>query len=133
MKTEELMIGDYVQIEYRSKKVKVTAVHDKCIGTNAITPLLADEFKPIPLTPEILYKNGFKDTDIVIVGTRKLRWTSDDERTEITIWMDETLPMEIVKNVYYEDEVCYTLPFPGTVHELQHALRLCKIGKEIIL
>ena len=45
--------------------------------------------------------------------------------------MDNTLPMEIVKNVYYEDEVSYTLPFPGYVHELQHALRLCGIEKEI--
>ena len=87
----------------------------------------------IPLTPEILEKNGFKNSSVVIIGTRKMRWVSDDTRTEITIWMDDTLPMEIVKNVYYEDEVSYTLPFPATVHELQHALKLCGIGKEIMI
>ena len=89
--------------------------------------------EPIPLTPEILEKNGFKNTSVVTIGTRKMRWVSDDTRTEITIWMDDTLPMEIVKNVYYEDEVSYTLPFPATVHELQHTLRLCGIEKEIEL
>lgn len=92
-----------------------------------------DYLDPIPLTPAILEKNGFKNTSVVTIGTRKMRWVSDDTRTEITIWMDDTLPMEIVKNVYYEDEVSYTLPFPATVHELQHALRLCGIEKEIVV
>jgi hypothetical protein len=62
-----------------------------------------------------------------------MRWESEDTRTEITIWMDDTMPMEIRKNIYYEDEVCYTLPFAWAVHELQHALRLCGIDKSIEL
>lgn len=122
MKVEELMIGDWV-IDTRSN----TPLR--------VNPFLAQlevrEWKPIPLTPEILEKNGFKNTSVVTIGTRKMRWVSDDTRTEITIWMDDTLPMEIVKNVYYEDEVAYTLPFPGTVSQLQHALRLCEINLKI--
>ena len=136
MKAKDLMVGDRVFL-FGDKPVKVD-----CIGN--VDVYLSDEngidwrvtyehIKPIPLTPEILEKNGFKNTSIVIIDTRKMRWVSEDTRTEITIWMDDTLPMEIVKNVYYEDEVSYTLPFPSTVHELQHALKLCGIEKEIEL
>lgn len=92
-----------------------------------------ENLEPIPLTAEILEKNGFKNVSVITVGIAKMRWVSEDTRTEITIWMDDTMPMEIVKNVYYEDEVSYTLPFPGCVHELQHALRLCGISKDITL
>ena len=136
MKAEDLMVGDRVLL-FDDKPVKVD-----CIGN--VEVYLSDEngidwrvtyehIQPIPLTPEILEKNGFKNTNVVIIDTRKMRWVSDDTRTEITIWMDDTLPMEIVKNVYYEDEVSYTLPFPATVHELHHALKLCGIEKEIVI
>lgn len=136
MKAEDLMVGDWILL-FDDKFAKVD-----CIGN--ITVYLSDEngldwqvtyehIKPIPLTSEILEKNGFKNISVITVGTPKMRWVSEDTRTEITIWMDYTLPMEIVKNVYYEDEMSYTLPFPGTVHQLQHALRLCGIDQEIVL
>lgn len=126
------MIGDWVCNDLGEFQ-QVTELRE--IGAmlyyNDIYPY--DKLEPIPLTAEILEKNGFKSYSIIVVGTRKMRWVSEDTRTEVTIWMDDTLPMEIVKNVYYEDEVSYTLPFPGTVHELQHALRLCGINKEIVI
>lgn len=136
MKAEDLMVGDWVFL-FDDKFAKVD-----CIGNTEV--YLSDEdgldwqvtyehINPIPLTREILKKNGFGNVSVITVGTAKMRWVSEDTRTEITIWMDDTLPMEIVKNVYYEDEVSYTLPFPGTVHLLQHALRLCGIDKEIVL
>lgn len=90
------------------------------------------ELFPIPLTPEILEKNGFKEEQLPI-GIRKMIWESEDTRTEIVLYMDDTMPMEIRKNIYYEDEICYTLPFGWAVHQLQHALRLCGIEKEIEL
>lgn len=135
------MIGDWAYIYHPTRErtpVKVDGVWIETIERidNGLTREDSPMFRivePIPLTPEILEKNGFKNTSVVTIGTRKMRWVSDDTRTEITIWMDDTLPMEIVKNVYYEDEVSYTLPFPATVHELQHTLRLCGIEKEIEL
>lgn len=153
MRAEELQIGDLLRVNRDGlciKKGTVVTVQgidgsnnfpEKGLyGTADCRPLDESQFQggiwldyldPIPLTPEILKKNGFKNVSVIIVGTAKMRWESEDTRTEITIWMDDTLPMEIVKNVYYEDEVSYTLPFPGTVHQLQHALRLCGITKEI--
>ncbi len=136
MKAEDLMVGDWVLL-FDDKIAKVD-----CIGNTEV--YLSDEtgldwqvtyehIRPIFLTPEILELNGFENVSVITVGTAKMRWVSEDTRTEITIWMDDTLPMEIVKNVYYEDEVSYTLPFPGTVHLLQHVIRLCGVNKEIVL
>lgn len=139
MKAEELMIGDLVKFSHGIDKVcDLPYVEGKGIcasfaASATLFPVPVESLSPIPLTPAILEKNGFKNTSVVTIGTRKMRWVSDDTRTEITIWMDDTLPMEIVKNVYYEDEVSYTLPFPATVHKLQHALRLCGIDLEIKL
>lgn len=155
MRAEDLQIGDLLRVNRDGlciKKGTVVTVRgidgsnnfpEKGLyGVADCRPLDESQFQggiwldyldPIPLTPEILEKNGFKYVSVIIVGTAEMRWVSEDTRTEITIWMDDTLPMEIVKNVYYEDEVSYTLPFPGTVHQLQHALRLCKIEKEIEL
>lgn len=132
LQVKDLMTGDWVMTSYGPRKIDV--IYGGCERVQAdLIELDCLEIQPIPLTPEILEKNGFYDTDVIVVGTRKMRWVSEDTRTEITIWLDDTLPMEIVKNVYYEDEVSYTLQSPGTVHQLQHALRLCGIEKEIIL
>lgn len=143
MEAKDLMIGDWVRIsdddtdEYFDAQIKgvdfLDNVYAPIPGEEKPCPFSIDCVEPIPLTPEILEKNGFENVSVITVGTAKMRWVSEDTRTEITIWMDDTLPMEIVKNVYYEDEVSYTLPFPGTVHQLQHALRLCEIDKEIVV
>lgn len=143
MEAKDLMIGDWVRIsdddtdEYFDAQIKgvdfLDNVYAPIPGEEKPCPFSIDCVEPIPLTPEILEKNGFENVSVITVGTAKMRWVSEDTRTEITIWMDDTLPMGIVKNVYYEDEVSYTLPFPGTVHQLQHALRLCEIDKEIVV
>ena len=86
-----------------------------------------DEIVGIPLTPEILEKNGFAVRREIV-----WRWTSDDERTSIRIVLGADY-VHIIKNSCYEDEVEFSLPCPNVVHELQHALRLCGIDKEIVL
>ena len=139
MRVEDLMLGDWVQGFVPDSNSTIYGLFNKQRVAIIAEPIKAyielsiDDIQPIPLTPEILEKNGFRETDVVVVGTRKMRWESEDTRTEITIWMDYTMPMEIRKNIYYEDEVCYILPFAWAVHELQHALRLCGIEKDIVL
>ena len=145
MKENEIMIGDWVRVLHKDRggeeTVKAFRVDELIRNFNLEMGVWSDlgymgyaeQMEPIPLTAEILEKNGFKNVSVITVGTAKMRWVSEDTRTEITIWMDDTMPMEIVKNVYYEDEVSYTLQFPGCVHDLQHALRLCGIEKEITI
>ena len=50
MKVNELMVGDWV-------KVTTTDQPRKISGTNDM--LFHDDYEPIPLTEEILVKNGF--------------------------------------------------------------------------
>ena len=82
-----------------------------------------DEVKPIPLTSEILEKNGFVEQEY---GWRKLNaanWCiyinifNGKERYALSVLGINT---QVTLHGYY-------------VHELQHALRLCEIDKEIVL
>lgn len=109
---QDLMIGDWVKINYRGKFVKVTAIHDGLIDTTAISPLMEDEYEPIPLTPEILEKNWFiRDGE---------SWWYQDFRIVLSTSKGASLVCGRLKNFAF-------------VHELQHALRLCGIEKEITI
>lgn len=111
MKTNELMIGDWVL--------------DTRTGTPLrVNPFMAElevpEWNPIPLTPEILNKNGL---------------TNDYYGSYFK--EDEHMLLEISSS---EDGISWTINFHEYgilkleyVHELQHALRLCKIEKKIVV
>lgn len=129
MKANELMIGDWVSHNGIWNRIApadlIPDAHKKWL----------EEAQPIPITPEILEKNGWKK-----VG--------EDERTGVPImqieydgnafwWteMNGECGCEDVENEDGEEKfvkvfscvrVCY-------VHELQHALKLCRIEKEIKL
>lgn len=131
MKAEELMIGDWVNIteknlsgNYQVKEVKRYKVYGVVVGRSYF---MWDEcIEPIPLTPEILEKNGFEfveDSKISISCSKLL----DDNCTSINIQ-------------FYDNRSCYfRLCYYGIrsyelrkhipyVHELQHALRLCGLN-----
>lgn len=121
MNASELMLGDWV-LDTRTKK------------PFRVNPFMAEmevpEWEPIPLTPEILEKNGFNKCDIIELE-------------------DEIYCVELF-NIHYDNEerkfwVCNFFESEyGTweindlfqikhVHELQHALKLCGIDKEIVV
>ncbi len=133
MRAEELMIGDWVQIvsdapimanEYH----RIDWIRTGEVGLDNRKIVTYPYIQPIPLTADILYKNGFKDTDIIVIGHRRVQWSGDDGRTIVTIWMDDSKEMDIVKDGYL-----YLLPSPSAVHHLQHILHLCGIEHEITL
>ena len=106
MKSNELMPGDWV---YYGKMV----VPILQLSINREYPSI----KPIPITPEILEKNGFEEFD----GWRIL----DMDDVEIR-WIGTILE---ISGSHGNME----LPNVQHVHELQHAIRLCGIDKEIVL
>ena len=63
MKASDLMVGDWVWNEFNKKAEKVSSIMDNLIMLdyndcyNPEEPI--DEIEPIPLTVEILEKNGF--------------------------------------------------------------------------
>lgn len=133
MKANELMIGDYImfnkdiyKIEEISKKGWAHIIYND--GSECRVALssdyILDAITPVPLTAEILVKNGFKENKY---GEMIL----DEElgTSEIYLVLEESYDGE-----YYwwkvNNEIIAKIK---GVHELQHVLRLCGINKEIEL
>lgn len=144
MKANDLMLGDYISVKPSGLPIKVAAVHHKKVAYHAVINKLTwvreSLLEPIPLTPEILEKNGFEKSYSSILtadGYKKLpqykyknmAQVQDICRNLITISYSD-----LEGSVY--DIQCgigshiYDLKY---VHQLQHALRLCGIKKEIEL
>lgn len=165
MKAEELMIGDLVNYrpgwineetgkpEYECGDVfpvKITCIYDGLAQYDDLLPdgtintiEVADyELSGIPITPEILEKNGFDINGIPedMQPVEERDWSDDtyvwsrqetpDEAMEVSVYMDDPYN-------FFAEIICQHCHVDGVhikyVHELQHALRLCGIEKEIVL
>ena len=153
MKANELMIGDLVtfkdcQNDETPSIVKIWQINDDgeafafIDGDDALDEIIIDnEIVGIPITPEILEKNGFKfdgsgQRSMMLISTplfsEGIRYNIYVGLKKKTIEVFVAHPVEKSPNwrksnkVYLEVCGCY-------VHELQHALRLCGIEKEIEL
>lgn len=123
MKASELMIGAYVLVKPSKMLIKIVAVQYKKVAyysyTNKLIWVGEGLLEPIPLTPEILKKNGFEEWDGWYV------YSIDNVAVEIA-WTGTILKI---------GGECGNLELPAVmyVYQLQHALRICNIEKEIIL
>lgn len=125
MKAEELMIGDWVKRKDDNKPCKVDGIistDDACLLSTTNDNLGFDYmFDPIPLTEEILKKNGGIISDTLAkfdIGNYYIIFEYDGFLT-------------ICEDNYNERKISYINC--DYVHQLQHALRLCGINKEIVL
>ena len=122
IRAEELMIGDWVLDG--TQDAQVTGITcDGIIETTANDNSNIELLKPIPITSEILEKNGFwYETNVGYV--------LEDYEYEIIYdsWEHE---LRVLKN----REQILKIDFfdKMSVHELQHALKLCGISKNIEL
>lgn len=122
MKANELMIGDWViSRKWEENPICITQLGKLIFGNfssgNNVGPFLIEELEPIPITPEILEKNGFKT----------MEFYSELLYNDWQIMCDcSTVAARNKRGWSIDVPCCY-------VHELQHALRLCGVDKEIIL
>ena len=124
MEAKELMIGDWVECVDSTHKKKVYAQIDAIEEGQTCILVRLDNcnwfldisfIKPIPLTPEILEKNGFiKESRECQRNTLQYCVLTDG------LWID------ISEVNYFEGKLEF-------VHQLQHALRFCGITREIII
>lgn len=123
MKANELMIGDKLKTVFSQKVVKVKEIKQSCIYTED-NGYEYNEIEPIPLTPEILEKNGWIK-DGYFYKAEDGSYIQLGELFEHASFRAEKhgIPREIQTSPHL-------LKY---VHQLQHALRLCGIEKEIIL
>lgn len=157
IKVTELMINDWVSINdsnYLVKDIKKKGViklyENTQWGESEIefnTDYLEEFIQPIPLTPEILENNGIKLSSTYTHPYRDGEWEEgelEEAKKRYPMYVYQTLDPHItfvirpneqelkVRSSNYKtivekkEEVIY-------VHELQHALKLCKIEKEIVL
>ena len=122
MKANELMIGDWVCTEHDATPRQIDWIRTGEVGllwNKVVTP---PYLVPIPLTLEILEKNGFVEHVFCEV---EYELQCEDYRIIIHLSSGYT---RIYKGSYLPILNNQNYKF---VHELQHALRLCGIKKEI--
>lgn len=142
MKKEDLMIGDWVNlnfdIDYKTGKsiyapVQITGINkDGTVDVNLTydrSESMQDGWdlkliESIPLTRKILEKNGFILKEWA--DHKQYQYTFIEHGDELTIKIDYAEPYFVIRCL----RIGITINF---VHELQHALKFCKIKKEIVL
>lgn len=125
MEAKDLMVGDLVY-NHRNWACPIVEIHKDSAVVIARhygeEKFELKDLRPIPLTQEILEKNGW-------VKNLYSAESYDNEELEcLSLWVGEDgknkwwwhVGVELVTPINY-------------VHELQHALRLCEIEKEIEL
>lgn len=140
MDVNELMIGDYIRQKHSNLVLKVSAItppYVQCEGENG--QFHEDTIEPIPLSVEILESNGFK-----LVGDHTSHWQicgDGYDDIQISGVPDPKHHVTLILNAHKESttgtgygfyRMIYDMPI-RYVHELQHIMRICKIGKEIKL
>lgn len=128
MKANELMQGDLVLYEYNGEKIHARVV--ETYRSSALVESVSKEYEPIEiaedklfpiaLTTEILEKNGF----------RKGCYVGGYYSPDCPFRVFTKTEGECGFTTLFDDEIHFSCIF---VHQLQHALRLCGIEKEIEL
>ncbi len=128
MESRDLMIGDYIQ-DLAGDLCQVIVLDRQVAQVETLTGVhqgdttrYLHEAEGVPLTPEILKKNGFESRGAQFFCDHiGMIWWKDNIFMFSKYTRHEGLPTENISiNI-------------GYVHELQHALRLCEIDKEIVL
>lgn len=118
MKANELMIGDWVYLNYWDGKYpqQIHGINYNSwrgegyadwVDTDIDDEASIKNVEPIPLTAEILEKNGFKDEDADLLYTFYDGWNFEIHNKTMLVSCG---------SIWY-------------VHELQHALRLCGLNE----
>ena len=153
LRAEELMVGDWVYCTYPSINKCLRVAEIKTVADDELKVVLFDDVRlvfpekyidPIPLTSEILEKNGFiKDEEDEHQKTYHLLVPTGFEKDSHTIKVTLYTKPICGVNVLFK---CWGFipPYNGGlndihlcsilfVHQMQHALQLCGIDKTIEL
>jgi hypothetical protein len=123
MKANELMLGDWVLDTRTNNPLRVNPF---------MAMMEVPEWLPIPLTPKILEKNGFKLNEEV-KDYYYIYYGIDDR---VSLCNDkEYMNSDNEWHVHIDSEdYCMIASCELTyVHELQHLLKLCKINFEFVV
>lgn len=138
LKISDLSVGDWVR--YKGKEYSIASIymaaegypHEAALTYQGISCGCAyiDYLEPIPITAEMLEKNGL------------FRHERDDDNPELIVLSNHFIMARTYTDVdwwrvlIYDEELPSEELFNGiihSVHQLQHALRLAGVDKEINL
>lgn len=149
MKENEVMIGDWFRFRYTidGKEIvrtfRISRIEDELgdyyvWGEGFGRMCYPKRLEPIPITPEILEKNGFaKENEDELKIT--YYFLARPYTTQVTIYKEPICGVSILFKVWgrvpssdggVNDIHLCSVKY---VHEMQHALRLCGIEKEIVI
>lgn len=130
------MVGDWVYDTHNRQNDRVQEIGSGLVMLNCNDLYEFDEIEPIPLTKEILEKNGFTDGKyrhfngnvwkLEADGFREIHLT--EKVRQAVLWGEKINPD-------YPSSVGdkFTIPFIRYVHELQHAMKLIGIDEKFEL
>lgn len=127
IKISDLSIGDWVRVKSNGNIIKIAQINGdvdevRAFGYEHFYSFFSlSDIEPIPLTPEILEKNGF------VKNGKYNEWNIGTWRTPYLLGVSLERPAITIKwngSSIFIDQAKY-------VHELQHALRLAGVEKEI--
>ena len=138
MKATDLMIGDWVRIKGHLDYDKVREIaKDENMQwyisfACSATLFRAYEFEPIPLTPEILEKNGWNLDPVLQCYTSTPLWLYGEGSINLLLQFPTKQfagSLKIIDNQKIRNLSDFTWKDRLYIHELQHALRLCGFNK----
>ena len=138
MKATDLMIGDWVKIKGHLDYDKVQEIaKDENMQwyisfACSATLFRAYEFEPIPLTPEILEKNGWNLDTVLQCYTSTPLWLYGEGIINLLLQFpakQSAGSLEIFDNQKIRSLFDFTWKDRLYIHELQHTLRLCGLDK----
>ena len=127
MKPTDLMIGDWVYCYGKPTKIAILT-NGKVIGTEIGDGVIT----PIPLTPEILEKNGWNLDTVLQCYTSTPLWLYGEGIINLLLQFpakQSAGSLEIFDNQKIRSLSDFTWKDRLYIHELQHALRLCGLNK----
>lgn len=132
MKADDLMLNDWVQVydmDCNWEKHQIAAIDPSVVvfkdyNTEEVN---IGNIEPVALTSEMLEKNGICRKGAIIQLDNGLF------NVYVTVWNESEHNFLLgITGGYGNEKVLFSKQIEY-VHELQHALRMCKIDKEIVL
>jgi len=139
MKACDLMIGDY--LKWNGKPYRVAQVSTPTIAGDLYDGWMLengeeDAGDAIPINATILKKNGFREKHVADEIDRQFIYEGDNEITIKVFfnYMRGDDGVNIIERMVLMEGALFEMSlYINYVHELQHALKLCGIKKEIKL